>query len=71
MLRVDSKSVWVPCGPQGSPAPRWEAAVDLAGAVEKVWMWEALEETVRLALDVMIGGILYCAGSFWEMIAGG
>ena len=70
-MRVDSKSVWLFCGPQGSPAPRWEAAVDLAGATEKVWMWEALAETVLVALCEVVWGYLYDGGASSGGMIGG
>ena len=44
VLRVDSKSVWLPCGPQGSPGPRADAAVDLAATAEEMWVWPVNEE---------------------------
>lgn len=32
VLSVDSKSVWVPVGPHGSPLPRWDVVVVAAAA---------------------------------------
>ena len=53
------------CAPKirtGSPAPRWETVVDLAGAAEEVWMCEIRLE-VRLALRELVWGGVYGGAS--------
>ncbi|KAL9066845.1 MAG: hypothetical protein Q9161_007264 [Pseudevernia consocians] len=65
---VDSKSVWLPSGPQGSPAPRWEAVVDLAGAAEEARIWEALVVEVMVALGEVVWEWLCGEGSPWKLM---
>ena len=66
---MDSKSVWFPVGPHGSPLPRWDAAaatdVDWGGAVGEAVVRSPvlLAMEVGLALGEVVRG--FQLPSFW------